>query len=113
MCIDLNEDTNWKNGPIQQTLLHHNNLTDVLKHHHTILSPATHNRGSKTIDAIYTSQSLLAVDNAGWLRFGEGIGDHRIAYINIDLALLINKNKHDIVKRNARRLQIKKQTKRP
>ena len=113
VCIDLNEDTNRKNGLIQQTLIHTNNLTDVLKHHHNIPSPATHNRGSKTIDAIYASQSLLAVDNAGWLRFGEGVGDHQIVYIDIDLALLIRKDKHDIMKRIARRLQIKKQAKRP
>ena len=107
VCVDLNEDTNRENGPLQQTLLHHNELTDVLKHHHhNIPSPATHNRGSKTIDAIYVSQHLLAVDNAGWLRFGDGVGDHRIAYIDIDIALLINKNKHDIVTRTARRLQL-------
>ena len=100
LCMDLNEDTNRNNGPTQQTLLHTNNLTDVLKYRHDIPTPSTHNRGSTTIDAIYASQELLAVENAGWLRFGEGIRDHRIAFIDIDLSLLIGKEKHKIVKRS-------------
>ena len=71
------------------------------------MTPATHNRGSKTIDAIYTSASLLDIENAGWLSFDEGIGDHRIAYADIQLEHLINKDKYDIITSTARQLQIK------
>ena len=42
LCIDLNEDVNRDNGPIQQTLLHRNQLTNLLKHKHAFLTPGKH-----------------------------------------------------------------------
>ena len=72
---------------------------------HDLPTPPTHNRGSATIDAIYVPDSLTVIENAGWLKFGEGIGDHRIGYINIDVALLIGKHKQDIARKLSCRLQ--------
>ena len=67
LCLDLNENTARTNGPIQQTLMHTNSLTDALKHKHGSDTPATHNRGSHTIDEIFLSDSLLDIENVGWL----------------------------------------------
>ena len=107
LCIDLNEDTTRSNGPIQQTLLCNNGLVDALKYKHGCDTPATHNRGSRTIDAIFVSAPILELESTGWLRFGEGIGDHRIAYLDIKLEHLINKDKYEIVTSTARILQVK------
>ena len=107
LCLDLSENTARTNGPIQQTLMHTNDLTDALKHKHGSDTPATHNRGSHMINAIFVSDSLLDIEKAGWLRFGKGIGDHRIAYVYIKLEYLINKDKYEIITSTARRLQVK------
>ena len=104
LCIDLNEDTNRTNGPLQQTILRNNNLVDVMKHRHDTPTPPTHNRGSKTIDAIYMSPEMAAVENACWLRFGEGIGDHQIAYVDIPIHDIIGKERHEIARRSGQRL---------
>ena len=100
LCIDLNEDVNQTNGPIQQMLLHNNNLINVLKYCHHIPTLATHNRGTKTIDPIFVSPKLADCDSAGWLQFGQGIGDHRIAFLDINLTKLICKDKYDIIKKS-------------
>ena len=99
LCIDLSKDVNQTNGPIQQTLLHNNNLINVLKYRHHISTPATHNRGTKTIDAIFVSPKLADCDFSGWLKFGQGISDHCIAFLDINLTKLICKDKYDIVKK--------------
>ena len=51
------------------------------------------------------SELLTSVENAGWLRFGEGIGDHRVAYIDVDIEMLIGKAKHEISRQYGQRLQ--------
>ena len=109
LCIELNEDVNRDNGPIQQTLLHRNQLTNLLKHKHDFPTPATHDRGTKTIDSIFVSSELIACEAIGWLPFGSGIGDHRVAFLDIKLEQLICKDKYDIVRQTARRLQLKNQ----
>ena len=109
LCIDLNEDVNRDNGPIQQTLLHRNQLTNLLKHKHDFPTPATHDRGTKTIDSIFVSSELIACKAIGWLPFGSGIGDHRVAFLDIKLERLICKDKYEIVRQTARRLQLKNQ----
>lgn len=50
---------------------------------------------------------MANIEGTGWLSFGEGIGDHRIAFLDIQLGALISKDKYEIVSRRARRLQIK------
>ena len=66
-----------------------------------------HDRGTKTIDAIYASTSLHDCDATGWLSFGHWIGDHRLAFVDIQLSKLICKEKYDVVRKVARRLQLK------
>ena len=88
-------------------MLHTNRLVNALKHKHSKSTPATHNRGLQTIDAIYVSDTLLDIKITGWLRFCKGVGDHRIAYLDINLEHLIDKDKYEIVTSTAQRLQIK------
>lgn len=89
-----------------QTLLHENGLIDVLKQKHGDNSPPTYEHGNKTIDAIMVSPSLASADRAGWLKFGSGVGDHRIAYLDIDIKKILCKDKNEIVNHDARRLQV-------
>ena len=110
LCIDLNEDTKRSNGPLYQTLIQEKNLIDAPKSKHKQPSPPAFENGSKTIDAIFISSQLNSLHSrAGWLGFGQGVGDHRIAYIDINATCLINKDKQDIVPINAQRLQINKE----
>ena len=77
-----------------------------MKYHHAMPTPPTHNRGSKTIDDIFVTDNLTDVNNTGWLRFGEGIGNHQIAYMDIQVQDLIGKDRHEIACQSARKLQI-------
>ena len=45
--------------------------------------------------------------NAGWLKFGAGIGDRRIGFINVAIDKLIGKEQHKIARRSGRQLQVK------
>ena len=51
--------------------------------------PPTNEKGSYPIDAIFVSNSLWHISRGGWLRFGEGVGDHRPLYIDIQIKKLI------------------------
>ena len=107
LCIDMNEDFTRHNGPLYTALTEEVSLHNVLttKHPH-LPPPATQDTGTRPIDAIMVSKTLLGIDYGGWLQFGACIGDHRPAYIDINLKTLIDKKKYDIVTAKARRLQI-------
>ena len=107
LCINMNKESNCNNGPLQQTLIRNNKLVNVIKYQHNIPTPATHNWCSKTINAIFISDTIVDVENAGWLWFGKGIGDHRIAFIDVPNSSLIGKNWHQIAQRQHQQLQIK------
>ena len=46
---------------------------------------------------------------AGWLPFGDGVGNHRILFVDINSEIVLNKDKHEIIPIRARRLQLKKE----
>ena len=50
------------------------------------------------------TKDIVDVENAGWLKFGEGIGDHRIAFVDIPIHLIIGKERHEIARRSGRQL---------
>ena len=107
LCINLNEDTTRKHGPLYQTLMHKKNLINALKHkHRTLPPPTTHNCRTKPIDAIMVSESCSNIMNDGWLEFKSNIGNHRIAYIDINTSILINKDKYEILLKKAWKSQI-------
>ena len=51
------------------------------------------------------SKRLRHITRGGWLRFGEGIGDHRVTYIDIPTQLLLGENKFTIPPPQVRRLK--------
>ena len=55
-------------------------------------------RGTKTINAIYVSQGLVDCKSMVWLPFGNVIGNHPIAFLDIDITKLICRDKFDVVK---------------
>ena len=97
LCISLNKDINRINGPLNQNLLHNNNLVNVMMNQHKMPAPLTHNHGSTTIDAIYALLELAKVENTGWLKSDQGIGNHRIAYINTEVNKL-GKDRYEIAR---------------
>ena len=74
--------------------------------HKGLPPPATQGTRTRAIDAIMVSDELTDIENSGWLQFGSSIGDHRPAYIDIDLKVLMEESKYMIVMAKARRLQI-------
>ena len=106
LCIDLNEDFTRNNGPLYRALTEEANIINVLTNKHKGLPPlATQNTGTRPIDAIMVSNELTEIENGVWIQFGSSIGDHRPAYIDIDLKVLIKKSKYKIVIVKSRRLQ--------
>ena len=105
VIIDLNEEKTRYNGPFYQMLLNIG-LLYIMKHLHPILNPPeTYNRGTRTIDAVMRSLSLTKVHRCGWLQFGEGMGDHRIDFLDIYIKYLIKKEKYEIIHSKARRIK--------
>ena len=51
-------------------------------------APATYNRGKDPIDTILTTRGVDIV-GAGYLAFGEGAGDHRPLYIDVELSSVL------------------------
>lgn len=67
--------------------------------------PPTNEKGSYPIDAIFVSSSLWHITRGGWLRFGEGVGDHRPLFIDINIKKLIGRFKNITYPHRVRRLQ--------
>ena len=111
LCLDLNEDVTRSDGPLYQTLLNKNHLVNVhTAKHPNIPLPATYDGGSRPIDAILVSHSLVEQVKTGWIAFGKGIGDHRIGFLDVNINTFIGKEKYEILTRKARRLQTKNES---
>ena len=67
--------------------------------------PPTHEHGSFPIDAIFVSYRLLDITCGGWLKFGDGVGDHRPLYIDIPVKRLLGRYKNVIYPHQIRRLR--------
>ena len=83
------------------------NLIDPIRHRHSNrLPPPTYHRNKNyPIDSVFVTPKLKHIDAGGWLRFGEGIGDHRVIYFDIPTPLLLGENKFNIVPPQVRRLK--------
>ena len=68
-------------------------------------APATYNRGSVPIDSILCTTGV-EITRAGYLNFGEGIGDHRPVYIDVQLTSVLGIKIPPIKKAQARRLKL-------
>ena len=68
-------------------------------------APATHNKGTAPIDTILCTAGV-EVKKAGYLSFGEGIGDHRPLFIDVQLTSVLGIKMPPIKKAKARRLKL-------
>ena len=57
----------------------------------TVDPPNTYQRGSKPIDTILCTRGIV-VEQAGYLPFGEGVGDHRALFIDVTIASTLGVN---------------------
>ena len=100
LMIDSNEDVrngsfnaeSWKIG-----------LRSGIRTRHGNNPPPTQHKGSTPIDDIYVTQNVM-IDKAGYLPFGDGPGDHRGLYVDINLQNLVGGDFHKIHRQQARRL---------
>ena len=68
--------------------------------------PATHQRGRVPIDSIMTTGAVV-IDKAGYLPFGEGVGDHRALFVDVSLVSVLGANLPPIQSARARKLKMK------
>lgn len=82
-------------------------LTDPIRTKYDIagILPPTQENGSYPIAAIFVSQDVGDIVKGGWLKFGDGVGDHRPLYIDISIKTLLGKYKNMIYPHRIRRLQ--------
>ena len=107
LFIDCNENLN-KNGPVQRALTTDKcQLIDPVRHKFkNYVAPPTYQRNNSfPIDSVFVSRRLRHITKGGWLRFGEGIGDHRAIFIDIPSHILLGEDKFIIPPPQVRRLK--------
>lgn len=106
MLMDFNEDL-LRNGPLQQALTECDMVDPICKlhKHKGIVPPPTSKTGSTPIDSIFVSRSLQHIHKGGWLKLGQGVGDHRPLYIDIPTKVLFGEAKFKIHRHEMRRLK--------
>jgi len=71
----------------------------------TVDPPNTYQRGIKPIDTILCTRGIV-VEQAGYLPFGEGVGDHRALFIDVTIASTLGVNLPPDKSVRARRLKL-------
>ena len=107
LFIDCNDNL-LRNGELQRLLVGEKcGLVDPirLKYAHLTPPPTYHRIRSYPIDSVFVSQKLRRIDVGGWIGSGEGIGDHRVIYIDVPTQLLLGENKFTIAPPQVRRLK--------
>ena len=101
LMMDLNEDVTRGRmaNRLRQVMLEERVYKTVLGP-----PPATHNRGSKTIDGIFTT-STIAIRRGGYQSFSKSPGDHRGIWIDADQLTLFGHRNPPPEKLSPRRLQ--------
>ena len=91
IMLDANEDI--RDGYLQKKL-EETGLREANRYHHGEDAPATYNRGSKPIDGMFITPSLLDAVQCGYLAFGDapGVGDHRVLWLDIPASILFGNN---------------------
>lgn len=100
LLVDSNEDIrdgNFDRG-LRQLGLH-----SGIRTRHGNSPPPTHQKGSAPIDDIYVTRNIM-IDKAGYMPFGDGPGDHRCLYVDVNLQNLVGGDFHKIHRQQARRL---------
>ena len=92
LLIDSNEDI--RDGTFDREL-RQIDLHSEIRTRHGNTPPPTQQKGSFPIDDIYVSGNVL-IDKAGYMPFGDGPGDHRGLYIDVNLQNLVGGEFHKI-----------------
>ena len=105
LLMDANDDL--RDGPTHRWLIEIVGLRNSLHTHHPNKDPpSTYSRNfrNKPIDGCYISPNL-PIERGGFLPFKEGIGDHRILYIDINIDTWLEGEMYKIVPLQVRKLQ--------
>ena len=100
LLIDSNDDV--RSGSFDREL-RQLGLHSGIRTRHGNTPPPTMHKGSVPIDDIYVSRNVM-IGKSGYLPFGDGPGDHRGIYIDVDLQNLVGGDYHKIHRQQARRL---------
>ena len=99
---DFNEDTRQVENRLEEF-----SLKDVIRGRHGQDSPATFQRGSRAIDGILATPTIAAeMLKAGYLPFGELLGDHRGLWLDIPLPSILGYSMAEVKQYQARRLKL-------
>ena len=99
---DFNEDTSQVEQRLEEF-----SLRDVTRHIHGQSPPATFQRGSRAIDGILATPSIVSETvKAGYLPFGELLGDHRGLWLDIPLESILGYSMSEVKLYQARRLKL-------
>jgi len=101
LFIDAND--NILQSPLSTALAELDIREGITGHHPTLRPPATHSRGSRTIDGIFLSPELQPT-KAGFLALSPHLGDHRPTYVDIPWKTLLGDDVLHIERPPARRL---------
>ena len=101
LMMDVNEDVN--SGKIA-SMLQDFNMEEKLATYLQGPSPATHHRGSRTIDGIYASKTA-STSKAEYLQFKDSPGDHRSRVWDVQQCSIFGNRNSPPEKRSPRRLQ--------
>ena len=103
LLMDANECL--ETGPLAKDLASIG-MHDAIKTRTNLKGPATFQSGSKQIDGVWMSNDLLA-QSASFLPLFVGVGDHRMALVDIPNEMLLGTSLQKISRATARRLQNK------
>ena len=105
VCADANENL-LREGPFVQAMRQKCGLQEILPTlHPEVIPPRTNQMGVTPIDGIFVSPALNHATKGEWIKFGEGIGDHRPLFVDINLKKLLGESRFIIQRPYVRRLK--------
>ena len=105
VLMDFNENL-LRDGPLQMALKQLGLVDPIRKMHRNVTRPPpTSKTGSVPIDSIFVSKKLSNIARGGWLKLGEGIGDHRVLFCDVPFNDILGENPFQIHRPEMRRLK--------
>ena len=103
LMIDMNEDIRKAN---LTKMLESVGLISPFRQKYGDKLPATYHLGSAPIDDMFVSQDIT-IEKVGYGAFGDGPGDHRPLFIDVDEKCILGEDKSTVLRLNQRRLNSK------
>jgi hypothetical protein len=103
LMMDANGDVT--SGPIKRFIMALGLQNSILSHYPDLPPPATHQRGSTTIDIILNSPEIKIV-HAAFLAGQDSLGDHRMAMVDFSDSTVLGDNLLKAIRPQARRLAV-------